>query len=96
MSREPRWIAALSVVAGAAALIAAAPTAAADPPLPEPGSENAASTISDLQGRGYNVQINYDNGIPDEDLSQCWVNAVNTVEATGSLRTAFVDIECPR
>jgi hypothetical protein len=84
------------VSVGTAASIAVAQTAAADPALPEPGSENAADTINDLQARGYGVQINWDNGAPDVDLSQCWVNSINYADAVGSLKTVYVDIECPR
>ena len=60
------------------------------------GSEKAAATIGDLQSRGYDVQVNYDNGLPNTDLSQCWVNGINTADATGTLKTVYVDIECPK
>ncbi|MBV8966651.1 MAG: hypothetical protein JO191_10795 [Mycobacteriaceae bacterium] len=96
MSLTLRCIAPLLVSAGAAAALVVAPIAAADPALPEPGSEDAAATISDLQGRGYQVQINYDNGLPDTDLSQCWVNNINTADATGTLKPVYVDVECPK
>ncbi|HZQ33195.1 MAG TPA: hypothetical protein VFB19_15840 [Mycobacterium sp.] len=84
------------LLASALVVMAGPPRAAADPALPQPGSENASDTISDLQAQGYDVQINYDNGTPDVDLSQCWVNSINTAAATGSLKTVYVDIECPR
>ncbi|MBV9514230.1 MAG: hypothetical protein JO280_09355 [Mycobacteriaceae bacterium] len=96
MSLTLRCIALWLVSAGAAAALVVAPIAAADPALPEPGSEDAAATISDLQGRGYQVQINYDNGLPDTDLSQCWVNNINTADATGTLKPVYVDVECPK
>jgi hypothetical protein len=89
----------LLVSAAAAAAIAAAPVAAADPPaVPQPGSENAADTLRDLAAQGYSTQINWVNGIPHVWLDQCWVNGINTAGADGpdSLRTAYVDIECPR
>ncbi len=92
---EPLLISAVAAAAAAAA-IAAAPPAAADPALPEPGSEDAAATISDLESRGYEVQVNYDNGTPDVDLSQCWVNNINTADAEGSLEAVYVDVECPK
>ena len=96
MSFMSRKFAPLLISAGAATAIAVAPIAVADPALPEPGSENAAATISDLEGQGYEVQINYDNGVPDVDLSQCWVNNINTADAVGSLKSVYVDIECPK
>jgi hypothetical protein len=96
MSLMPRCFAPVLVSVGAAAAIAAAPIALADPAMPTPGSENAADTITDLQGRGYDVQLNYDNGVPDVDLSQCWVNNIDTSDAVGSLKPVYVDIECPK
>lgn len=101
MSFVSRYVAPLLVSAGAAAAIAAAiavaPIAAADPALPEPGSEDASATISDLEARGYDVQVQYTNGLPDVDLDQCWVNTINTNAANaGGLRTVYVDVECPK
>jgi hypothetical protein len=96
MSLESRWFGLLFVSAGLVASISAAPVAAADTPLPVPGSENAQDTINDLQARGYDVQINWVSGIPNVSLSQCWVNGINTAAATGSLKPAYVDIECPK
>ena len=96
MSLKSRWLTLLFVPAGLAASIAAAPLAAADTPLPQPGSENAQDTISDLQSRGYDVQVNWVSGIPHVSLSQCWVNGINTAAANGLLQTAYVDVECPK
>lgn len=97
MSRMSQYFAPLLVSAGAATAIAVAPTAAADPALPEPGSEDAGATISDLQSRGYDVRVQYTNGVPKVDLSQCWVNTINTNDANaGGLRTVYVDVECPK
>ena len=96
MSPISRNVAPLLISAGAAAAIAGAPIAAADPALPEPGSEDAAATISDLESRCYEVQINYDNAVPDVDLSQCWVNNINTSDAVGALKSVYVDVECPK
>jgi hypothetical protein len=96
MSLKSRYLAPLFVAAGAAASIALAPLAGADPALPEPGSEDAGQTITDLQARGYNVQINWDNGLPGTDLSQCWVNSIDQAAATGTLKTVYVDVECPK
>jgi hypothetical protein len=96
MSLTLRDVAPLFLAAGTVASLALAPIAAADTPLPQPGSENASDTISDLQSRGYDVQINWVNGIPRVDLSQCWVNGINTAAASGSLQTVYVDVECPK
>jgi hypothetical protein len=96
MSQLSRCFAPVLVSVGAAAAIAAAPIALADPAMPTPGSENAADTIKDLKGLGYDVQLNYDNGIPDVSLSQCWVNNIDTSDAVGSLKPVYVDIECPK
>lgn len=85
-----------ALISAVAASVILAPTASADPALPQPGSENASATIGDLQALGYDVQINYDNGVPNVDLSQCWVNSINTAAATGTLKTVYVDVECPR
>jgi predicted Zn-dependent protease len=97
MSLQSRYFAPLLVVGGAA-WIAVAPIAAADSVLPVAGSESASATIKDLKAQGYNVAINWVNGIPDVSLSQCWVNAINTADASSqnTLKTVYVDIECPK
>ena len=83
----------LPVVAGAAMSLAFAPIAAADPPaLPEPGSEDAASTISDLKDQGYSVQLNWVNGSPNASMDQCSVDDINTVEGN----VAYVAVDCPK
>jgi hypothetical protein len=98
MSLTSRYIAPLLVSAGAVAAIAVAPNAAAaDPALPQPGSEDASATISDLESRGYDVRVQYTNGLPDVELNQCWVNTINTADAAaGGLRTVYIDVECPK
>lgn len=97
MSIMSRYFAPLLVCAGAAAPIALAPIAAADPALPQPGSEDASATISDYEAQGYEVQVQYTNGVPDVDLSQCWVNTINSADAkAGGLRTVYMDVECPK
>jgi len=96
MSLNSRHFAPLLVAVGAATSITVPPIAAADSVLPQPGNENARDTINDLAAQGYdNVQINWVNGIPRVPLSQCWVNGINTAAASESLRTVYVDIECP-
>lgn len=81
------------IVVGAATSLAFAPVAAADPPaLPEPGSEDAAATISDLRDQGYRVQLNWVNGSPNASLDQCSVDDINTVEGN----VAYVSVDCPK
>jgi hypothetical protein len=98
MSLHSRYFAPLLIVGGGAVWIAAAPVAAADPSLPVAGSESASATIKDLKAQGYNVAINWVSGIPDVSLSQCWVNSINTADASSqdTLKTAYVDVECPK
>lgn len=97
MSLKSRYFMALLVSAGAAASMAAAPIAAADTvDVPQPGSENASATIKDLKAQGYDVQINWVNGIRSVSLKQCWVNGINTAGGGSGVPTAYVDVECPR
>lgn len=96
MSQISRYFAMFFVSVGAAASIAVAPLAAADPAMPTPGSENARDTLTDLRSLGYTTQINWDNGVPDVGLSQCWVNNISTSGGGAGIKTAIVDIECPK
>jgi hypothetical protein len=50
------------------------------------GTGTAPDIISQLQGQGYNVQL---NGQPNGDLSQCTVTGVHP-----SMPTAYVDLDC--
>ena len=55
---SPRWwVASTSLAIVAAAWLAAAPVAVADPVDPQAGSESARATIDDLRSQGYNVEI---------------------------------------
>ena len=91
MTPTPRNFAVLLAVAGAAASVAIAPIAAADPTgTPEAGSESAADTISDLKSQGYTVSINWVSGSPDIPLSECSVTGIDTAAAP----TAYVSVEC--
>jgi hypothetical protein len=97
MSRTSRYFSPFLVSAVGAATIAVAPIGAAEPPaVPQPGSENASDTLNDLTAQGYDTQINWVNSIPHTSLDQCWVNGINTADGVGSLRIAYVDIECPK
>ncbi len=51
------------------------------------GTGSAPDIISQLQGQGYDVQL---NGQPSGGLSQCTVTGVHQAAPT-----AYVDIDCP-
>jgi len=94
MEMKLQLIVAASVAASGAAM-ALAPVASADPVgIPEAGSESAAATVSDLDELGYDVQLQYENGVPDVPLSQCTVTDINTVGSAGSDLLAYVTINC--
>jgi len=91
MKLRPRIVA--FAVLGAAVVLA--PQALADPVgIPEAGSESAAATVSDLDDLGYDVQLQYENGVPDVPLSQCTVTDINTVGSAGTDLLAYVTINC--
>ena len=76
----------------AAAALGLAGAAAAAPT----GGSSAADTVSSLQARGYNVQL---NGSATGPLSQCTVSGVHGDSAarldSTQFATAYVDISCP-
>jgi hypothetical protein len=95
VSFAPMFVAA----AVAAASIAVSPTANADPAWPVAGAESAADTIRDLQRQGYNVQINWVNGISRGDLSRCSVRAIYNPDRSATSpppqsTTVYVDVDC--
>ena len=95
MSLELRYVAPLLIAVGAS--IALAPLAVADPPsIPEPGSESAAATIRDLDAAGYDVSLQYENGVPNGGLSQCTVTDIDTQGTAGSQGIAYVTINCAK
>ena len=95
MSLQMRHVALLLIAVGAS--IALAPLAVADPPsIPEPGSESAAATIRDLDAAGYDVSLQYENGVPNGGLSQCTVTDINTQGSAGAQRIAYVTINCAK
>lgn len=49
----------------------------------------AADIVNELQGQGYDVQL---NGQPNGALAQCTVTAVHQTSWPG---TAYVDLDCP-
>ena len=85
--------------AEAAAMLAVAPTASAEPVWPIPGAESASATIADLEAQGYAVQINWVNGRSRTPLSRCSVTAIhNPDRSPGSENTftvVYVDVSCP-
>ena len=87
MAFKVRSVAAALLVGGAAvAAVAAAPMAAAS---------GADAVISDLQGQGYLVNVNYVNGA-SKALSQCTVTNVNNPSSSPKPGdTVYVDVTCP-
>lgn len=54
---------------------------------------SAAEVINELQGQGYDVQL---NGQPNGALSQCTVTGVHqTAKGPMQFGTAYVDLDCP-
>jgi hypothetical protein len=95
MSLELRYVAPLLLAVGASIVLA--PLAVADPPaIPEPGSESAAATIRDLDAAGYDVSLQYENGVPNGGLSQCTVTDINTQGSAGAQGIAYVTINCSK
>lgn len=78
-----------------AAAIALAPLAVADPPdLPNAGDESAASTVGAYDDANYDVQLQYENGVPDVPLSQCTVTTIDTSGTAGDQPLAYITINC--
>lgn len=56
-------------------------------------TSSAADVISELQGQGYDVQI---NGQPNGALAQCTVTGVHQMaKGAEQFGTAYVDLDCP-
>jgi hypothetical protein len=88
------------LAAAAAASIAFAPLAAAEPVWPVAGAESAADTISDLEDQGYIVQINWANGYSNVPLEKCRVDAIHNPDRSAEPlppenTTVYVDVNCP-
>jgi hypothetical protein len=89
-----RSVSALGFTAVAAALTLA-PLAMADPPdLPNAGDESAASTVGAYDDANYDVQLQYENGVPDVPLSQCTVTNIDTSGNAGDQPLAYITINC--
>jgi hypothetical protein len=99
VSCTPRWVASTLLATGAAAWLAAAPIAVADPVDPEAGSESARAVIDDLRGQGYNVEINWVSGVSSIPLSSCAVTGINNPDQSAgpptTFTTVYVDVSCP-
>ncbi|BBX67925.1 hypothetical protein [Mycolicibacterium psychrotolerans] len=82
------------LVAAAFVALALAPPGAA-----EPGSGSAAAVIDDLEGQGYDVQINWVSGVSSRPLGECQVLGVHNPDLTGpppeTFTTVYVDVSCP-
>jgi hypothetical protein len=82
MTPRPRNFAQLLFVADAAASVAVAPIADADPTdVPEVGSESASATIQDLRAQGFNVSINWVSGTPGCPAVVVPCHAIDTAAA---------------
>lgn len=95
MSLRPGYI---TLFVAAAASIAFAPVAVADPVWPVGGGEPADQTLEDLAAQGYDTQINWVTGYPTVPLSECWVDAIHNPDGPANpntLSTVYVDIGCP-
>jgi hypothetical protein len=83
----------------AAAALACAPVAAAEPVWPVAGAESAGATIDDLRAQVYDVQINWVSGISSVPLSRCKVTAIHnpdhSSESANTFTTVYVDVSCP-
>jgi len=82
------------------AVIAAAPTAVAEPPPVVPGSGPADQIINELQALGYSVSINWTNGQDSSPpLSGCRVTSFHNPDRSGQTApqgtTVTVDVVCP-
>jgi hypothetical protein len=96
---KPKHLLAWLIAAGGtAAVIAAAPVAAADVALPTAGSESVSATVHDLKAQGFNVAVNYLEGPPNVSLSECQVTAIDNPSAptaNPSTVTVTVEVACP-
>jgi hypothetical protein len=96
---KPQYFVLLSAALGAAAALAVSPVVAADE-TPRAGDQNAADTIYDLEAEGYNVGINWVNGVNTTvPLYLCTVTAIHNPDISAASRdtftTVYVDVSCP-
>jgi hypothetical protein len=88
MSSKTGYLTTVLMGAGAVAAIASAPLASAG---------GADAVISDLQDKGYNVQINWIHGFNTVPLSICTVTRENNPSSSAPKPgdTVYVDVDCP-
>ena len=90
MPFDRRMVATTLTAAGMTSALLGAPIASAS---------GADAIIADLQGQGYNVQINWLNGFDTKPLSTCTVTNVNNPDHSGAPMTPgdtiYVDVRCP-
>ena len=95
----PKWVAPALLAVGAAASIAVAPVAVAEPVDPVAGSESARAVIDELRDQGYNVEINWVSGVSSMPLSRCAVTGINNPDHSAgpptTFTTVYVDVSCP-
>lgn len=107
-SKKPGAIMLWAFAAVAAACVAAAPTASAEPSLPVPGAGSANQAIEQLQSLGYTVSVNWLEGHPNVPLSECRVTGISGLRTPttstdimmmlmepAEFDTAYVDVACP-
>jgi hypothetical protein len=88
----------LLAAAEAAATLAVAPSASAEPIWPISGAESASATIADLEAQGYAVQINWVTGASNTPLWLCRVTGINNPDRSGNetmFTVVYVDVSCP-
>ena len=60
---------------------------------------SASDVVDNLNAQGYNVEINWTNGVDPKPLSECWVTGINNPGGQKPTKTTFVtvyvDVECP-
>lgn len=89
------------VAAAAAAIVAlnTAPSATAEPAIPQAGAADASTTIDALTSSGFDVQVNWLEGHPNVPLNQCKVDAIHNPNGPMAsmvvLSTVYVDVSCP-
>ncbi|HYO02490.1 MAG TPA: hypothetical protein VET27_11690 [Mycobacterium sp.] len=86
-------------IAAAVVMLNTAPSAAADPIVPQAGSASADIIINALTSSGFDTQINWLQGRPNVPLSECRVDAIHNPNGPMAsmimLSTVYVDVSCP-
>jgi hypothetical protein len=89
----------LGAAAATAAVLSTAPSATAEPAIPQAGATDAATTIDALSSSGFDVQVNFLEGRPNVPLRECKVDAIRNpngpMASMVMLSTVYVDVACP-